>query len=64
VVISDVQMKGMSGLELCREIKKDFDADVIIITGLVNNFAYEEIIARVPAISSKSPSGWPKSWPA
>ncbi|WP_319524119.1 HD domain-containing phosphohydrolase [uncultured Desulfosarcina sp.] len=48
VVISDVQMKGMSGLELCRHIKdnEEFDADVIIITGLVNNFAYEEIIGQ------------------
>jgi putative two-component system response regulator len=46
VVISDIQMAGMSGLELCREIKDRFDADVIIITGLVNNFAYEEIIAQ------------------
>ena len=46
VVISDVQMKGMSGLDLCRQIKDHYDADVIIITGLVNNFAYEEIIAQ------------------
>ena len=46
VVISDVQMKGMSGLDLCRQIKDHHNADVIIITGLVNNFAYEEIIAQ------------------
>jgi putative nucleotidyltransferase with HDIG domain len=46
VVVSDVQMKGMSGLDLCRHIKDHFDADVIIITGLVNNFAYEEIIGQ------------------
>ena len=46
VVISDVQMKGMSGLDLCRQIKDHHDADVIIITGLVNNFAYEEIIGQ------------------
>ncbi len=46
VVISDVQMQGMSGLDLCRRIKERYDADVIIITGLVNNFAYEEIIAQ------------------
>ncbi len=46
VVISDVQMKGMNGIQLCREIKHQYDADVIIITGLVNNFAYEEIIAQ------------------
>ena len=67
VVISDVQMKGMSGLELCRHIKdkEEYDADVIIITGLVNNFAYEEIIGqRVPAILSRNLFAWPKSWPA
>lgn len=46
VVISDVQMNGMSGLDLCGQIKEHYDADVIIITGLVNNFAYEEIIAQ------------------
>ena len=46
VVISDVQMKGMSGLDLCRHVKQHYDADVIIITGLVNNFAYEEIIGQ------------------
>lgn len=46
VVVSDVQMLGMSGLELCRMVKADHDADVIIITGLVNNFAYEEIIGE------------------
>ena len=46
VVISDVQMQGMSGLDLCRQIKDHYDADVIIITGLVNNYAYEEIIAQ------------------
>lgn len=45
VVISDIQMVGMSGLELCRQIKSRYEADVIIITGLINNFAYEEIIA-------------------
>lgn len=46
VVISDVQMQGMSGLDLCREVKENFGADVIIITGLVNNFAYEKILAE------------------
>lgn len=46
VVISDVQMDGMSGLDLCRRINDSYDADVIIITGLINNFAYEEILAQ------------------
>jgi response regulator RpfG family c-di-GMP phosphodiesterase len=46
IVITDIQMKGMSGLDLCRRVKQRYDADVIIITGLVNNFAYEEIIAQ------------------
>jgi putative two-component system response regulator len=46
VVISDIHMEGLSGIDLCREVKKRFSADVVIITGLVNNFAYEEIIAH------------------
>ncbi len=44
VVITDIRMDGMSGTDLCRIVKKRTTSDVIIITGLVEDFTYEEII--------------------
>jgi len=46
VVITDIVMKGMTGLEMMQVIKKNYDTDVIVITGFTDNFSYEEAIAR------------------
>jgi diguanylate cyclase (GGDEF)-like protein len=44
VVITDIMLPGMGGLELTKIIKQDFDADVIVMTGYSGDYSYEEAI--------------------
>ena len=46
VVVADIKMPEMSGIELCRIIKSDYEADVIIMTGYVGDFNYEDIVQQ------------------
>ncbi len=42
ILITDVHMEDMNGLELTAMIKKKFDIDVIVMTGLSTEYSYEE----------------------
>jgi len=44
VVITDIMLPGMGGLELTKQIKRDFDSDVIVMTGYSGDYSYEEAI--------------------
>ncbi|MFO7686385.1 MAG: diguanylate cyclase [Desulfobacterales bacterium] len=44
VVITDIMLPGMGGLELTKIIKKDFDSDVIVMTGYSGDYSYEEAV--------------------
>ncbi len=44
VVITDIMLPGMGGLELTELIKKDYNSDVIVMTGYSGDFSYEEAI--------------------
>lgn len=46
VVITDIMMGGMDGLELTDYIRKHYKADVIIMTGYSAEYSYEEAISR------------------
>lgn len=46
VVITDIMMPGMDGLELTDIIKKDYDIDVIVMTGFSGQYSYEEAIGK------------------
>ena len=44
VVITDIRLPGMGGLELTKLIKKNNGADVIVVTGYSDDYSYEEAI--------------------
>jgi signal transduction histidine kinase len=44
VVITDIRMQGISGIELLRAVKSEYDSDVIVITGYSEEYSYENII--------------------
>jgi diguanylate cyclase (GGDEF)-like protein len=46
VVLTDIKMPEMNGLELTVHIKKSHDVDVIVMTGFTDDFTYEEIITK------------------
>ncbi len=44
VVITDIRLPGMGGLELTKVIKQKNGADVIVVTGYSDDYSYEEAI--------------------
>lgn len=46
IVITDILMTGMDGLELTDTIKSEYDTDVIVITGYSADYSYEEAISK------------------
>ena len=46
VVITDIQLPGMDGLDLTDAIKKAYDIDVIVLTGYSGDYSYEEAISK------------------
>jgi len=44
VVITDIDMPGMNGIELSEKILKEYSSDVIVMTGKVKSYQYDEMI--------------------
>ncbi len=46
VVVTDINMPRMDGIELTENIREHFDADVIVMTALTQKFNYEKVILQ------------------
>ncbi len=46
VVITDIRLPGMDGLEFTDLVKREFDADVIVMTGYSGDYSYEGAISK------------------
>jgi two-component system cell cycle response regulator len=44
IVITDITMQGMDGLELTKRIKSKYHADVMVMTGYSAEYSYEEAV--------------------
>jgi len=44
IVLTDIQMPGMNGIELSKIAKEKYNADIILITGNIEDFSYENAI--------------------
>jgi putative two-component system response regulator len=46
VVVADIKMPEMSGIELAQIVKRKYKSDVIIMTGFIEDFNYEDIVEQ------------------
>ncbi|MFP4194775.1 MAG: diguanylate cyclase [Desulfobacterales bacterium] len=46
VMITDIMLSGINGLELTETVKKRYDTAVIIMTGYIDDYSYEEAIRK------------------
>ena len=44
IIITDIRMPGLNGIELTKKIKENHDSDVIVMTGFAEDFDYEKVI--------------------
>jgi diguanylate cyclase (GGDEF)-like protein len=46
LLITDIMLPGMNGLELTDAVKKQYGADIIVMTGYSGDYSYEEAIGK------------------
>ncbi|MFO7964924.1 MAG: diguanylate cyclase [Desulfobacterales bacterium] len=46
VVITDISLPGMNGLEFTDQVRRKYDVDIIVMTGYSSDYSYEEAIEK------------------
>jgi putative two-component system response regulator len=44
IIITDIRMPGLNGIELTKKVKENYDSDIIVMTGFAEGFDYEKVI--------------------
>jgi len=44
IVVTDISMPGISGIELLQLVKEKYNSDVIVMTGFAGDYTYEEMV--------------------
>lgn len=57
VVLTDIRMPGLSGIEFSKIIKYKYNADVIVMTGYVEDFSYEKVMGEGASDFIQKPVG-------
>ncbi len=57
VVITDIRMPGLSGIEFTQIVKLKYKSDVIVITGYAEDFTYEEVMEKGASDFIQKPVG-------
>jgi putative two-component system response regulator len=57
LVITDISMPGLSGIELMRVVKEKYASDVIVMTGFPEDLSYEEVIGKGASDFIQKPIG-------
>ncbi len=57
VIITDIRMPEMDGIELLYRVKEKFDSDVMVITGFTEKFNYEDVVSAGAADFIPKPVG-------
>ena len=57
VVITDISMPRLDGIQLAERIRREHTADVIVMTGFAENLSYEDIIAQGASDFIQKPVG-------
>lgn len=45
IVVTDINMPGISGLELAEQIREDYSANVIVMTAYIEDYKFQDIIS-------------------
>lgn len=64
LVLLDLMLPGMDGIEVCRQIRAESDLPIVMLTAKSDTSDVVRGPSPAPTTTSPSPSSRPSSWPA